>query len=122
MNHRPTFTRYSHSRRLSSRADTFQVLLWGEESQIRQAFLQLEALDCRIQPTRWAKNHAYDGRKESRKDLMAVEEEQAARLETMAESKDCPFEVMPSSDLHDPVLNTCSTLSSGQKATLTSSS
>jgi len=60
---------------------------------VRQATLQLEDLDRGIQPDKWAKNPAFDGRKESRRELKAHEEEQATRLQLFASSQEYPFEV-----------------------------
>ena len=99
---------------VESEADPCAVLLWGEDQPIRQAIMQLEALDYKIQPQKWAKSHAYDGRKESRKDLMAIEEEQAARLEALAEGQVFPYEVSSWFLMFMIIAETCSMSSSGQ--------
>ena len=60
---------------------------------MRQAVLRLEDLDRSVQPDKWAKNPAFDGRKENRRELKAHEEEQATRLKLFADSQEYPFEV-----------------------------
>lgn len=60
---------------------------------MRQAVLQLEDLDKNVQPQKWAKNHAFDGRKENRREMKAHEEEQATRLQLFADAQQYPFEV-----------------------------
>lgn len=75
-----------------SPADIFSVLIWGDDSYLRQAILRLEELDRTIKPEKWAKNHAYDGRKENRRELKAHEEEQATRLQLFADLQEYPFE------------------------------
>jgi hypothetical protein len=93
------------------------VLIWGDDTQVRQAIQQLKELSSRTQPDKWAKNPAYDGRKENRRELKAHEAEQATRLQLFADSKEYPFEV---SIIHIFItlpskLTPCSTPSSGQR-------
>lgn len=71
-----------------------------------------------IQPEKWAKNPAFDGRKESRRELKAHEEEQATRLQLFADCQEYPFEVNIISMFANPrsVLTKSSIPSSGQTA------
>lgn len=55
--------------------------------------MRLEDLNKSVQPEKWAKNPAFDGRKENRRELKAHEEEQATRLQLFADSQEYPFEV-----------------------------
>lgn len=66
---------------------------------MRQAVLQLQYLNKSILPHKWAKNPAFDGRKESRLELKAHEKEQTARLQDFAASQEYPFEVSIQFDL-----------------------
>lgn len=60
---------------------------------MRQAILRLEEFDRTIQPEKWARSTAYDGRRENRRELEAHEKEQAARLQLFADTQIYPFEV-----------------------------
>jgi hypothetical protein len=77
-----------------------QVHLWGEREQVQEALRQLRDLDISMKATKWAKNPAYDGRKETRQDLKEREEEQTSRVKLLAESQEFPFDVsIPSFDI-----------------------
>jgi hypothetical protein len=93
-------------------------MLWGEEANIRQAILRLEDLNKIVQPEKWAKNPAVDGRRENRRELKEHEEEQAARVQLFALAQQYPYEVR-TEHVFVPLcnmLNTISIPSSGRKA------